>query len=352
MNRKMKKLCNSSDGMNCYTSSPLKFAFGEGLDVYMLQVSYDLRSKCADLSELLRSFTLQFHFILITAFFYGKNIVECKQIWERLQWKIKRVGIAKMEQITDYKLLLDTAVLAGQIMLRNGAEIYRVEDTIHRILKVSSLKTTEAYVTTTGMIVTLDDPQIDSLTVIRRIADRETNLNKITLVNTISRRFCAGEITLKEAFHDLKHLESREYSQRVLDISTIIVASAFALLLGGTAMDALGAAIDGALLVLVLKLGIKIGFNPFFKDVAASAVIAVGAILLSRIPFAVMNMDMIIIGTIMPLVPGAAITNAIRDTLQGDYVAGGAKALEAFVKAVAIVIGVAFGMLIMGGVKA
>ena len=57
----------------------------------------------------------------------------------------------------DYKLLLDTAVLAGQLMLRNGAEIYRVEDTIHRILRVSGFKTTEAYVTSTGLIVTLDD---------------------------------------------------------------------------------------------------------------------------------------------------------------------------------------------------
>ena len=78
-----------------------------------------------------------------------------------------------MEEITDYKLLLDTAVLAGEIMIKSGAEIYRVEDTINHILKMSHLKRTEAFVTTTGMFATLDDPGIDAITVVRRI-DRKS----------------------------------------------------------------------------------------------------------------------------------------------------------------------------------
>ena len=53
----------------------------------------------------------------------------------------------------------------------------------------------------------------------------------------------------------------------------------------------------------------------------------------------------------MPIVPGAAITTAVQDTLQGDYVAGGAKALEAFVSAAAIAVGVSFGMILTGGIK-
>ena len=42
------------------------------------------------------------------------------------------------------------------------------------------------------------------------------------------------------------------------------------------------------------------------------------------------HLDPIIIGSIMPLVPGVAITNAIRDTIQGDLVAGNSRATEAF----------------------
>ena len=52
----------------------------------------------------------------------------------------------------------------------------------------------------------------------------------------------------------------------------------------------------------------------------------------------------------MLLVPGAIITNAIRDTLHGDYAAGNAKILEAFVKAAMIALGVYVGLLITGGI--
>lgn len=52
----------------------------------------------------------------------------------------------------------------------------------------------------------------------------------------------------------------------------------------------------------------------------------------------------------MPLVPGVAITNAIRDTLQGDYLSGGARVLEAFLKAASIALGVGIGMALFGAV--
>ena len=67
------------------------------------------------------------------------------------------------------------------------------------------------------------------------------------------------------------------------------------------------------------------------------------------------NIDLVIIGTIMPLVPGVAITNAAMDTLNGDYMSGIAKILEAFVKATSTAIGVGLGIgilnLILGGIK-
>ena len=52
-----------------------------------------------------------------------------------------------------------------------------------------------------------------------------------------------------------------------------------------------------------------------------------------------MNSDKIIIGGIMLLVPGLAITNAIRDTMAGDLVAGNARMMEAFFVSVAIATG-------------
>ena len=60
------------------------------------------------------------------------------------------------------------------------------------------------------------------------------------------------------------------------------------------------------------------------------------------------NLDIVIISSIMPLVPGVAITNAVRDTLQGDYISGCARVLEAFLKAAGIAVGIALGLILMG----
>lgn len=254
-----------------------------------------------------------------------------------------------MEVITDYKLLLDTAVLAGQIMLQNGAEIYRVEDTIHRILKVSNFKSAEAFVTPTGLIVTLDDPKVDSMTVMKRIDTRGTNLNKITITNEISRKFCSGEMSLKEAFHELKYMDAKQYTQFQKDCCTVVVAFAFAVILGGTFFDAVGAGIAGIAMVICRWGCRKIGINYFLQLLLSSAVIAVSAFAVSKASFLDVDQGMVIIGGIMPILPGSALTIAVRDTLQGDYVAGVAKAVEAFVRAAAIAIGVWCGIVLTGG---
>ena len=129
----------------------------------------------------------------------------------------------------------------------------------------------------------------------------------------------------------------------------LLLISAFPLLLGSSLPDALGAVVAGVLLVLTLRIGRKMGWNLFLQTLLSSGVVALGAAGLARIPGIGLNMDMMIIGAIMPMLPGAALTTAVRDTLQGDYVAGGAKALEALVKVAAIVIGVGFGISVMGG---
>lgn len=253
-----------------------------------------------------------------------------------------------MEKITDYKLLLDTAVLAGQIMIKNGSEISRVEDTIQRILELSEFKTAEAFVTNTGLIATLDDPEHDSLTVVKRIRDRQTDLNKIYVVNEISRELCSGKITLKEAFHQLKHLENAQYPMKLKYLCVIVIATAFAFIFGGTAADSLGAGIVQLPVIAVIYLTSKARFNTFMQTMLESAVIALGAMAVSLIPVLKPDMNTVIISCIMHLVPGAAITTAIRDTLQGDYLAGGAKILEAVINASAIVVGAGMGLLLGG----
>ena len=129
----------------------------------------------------------------------------------------------------NYKLLLDTAVTAGELMLENGAETYRVEDTMHRILSLSKLQTAEVFVTMTGFVATLDDPSIHSMTVVRRITERSTNLDMIDKLNALSRRLCTGELELDAAFSQVQELKARPRKPHAFLLSTPIVTSAFAL---------------------------------------------------------------------------------------------------------------------------
>lgn len=246
----------------------------------------------------------------------------------------------------DYKLLIDTAALAGTLMLENGAEIYRVEETIDYMLKTSGLKTSEAFVVSTGIMISLDDPSIDALTVIRRVNRGATNLNVVAQVNDISRKFYKRVISLEEAFSQLKHLDKTQYPWWLKDICTIFVVASFAGMYGGNGYDMLATAIVGIFLAAWLHAGKKIGLNSLIKDLTASVVISVMASVMVHIGVG-MHIDRIIIGAIMVLVPGAAITNAIRDTLHGDYTSGNANILQAFAEAAMIALGVYVGLLLL-----
>ncbi len=243
----------------------------------------------------------------------------------------------------DPKRLMDTAVLAGEIMLRSGAETYRVEDTMEHILKNAGADHIETIALVTGLMATVYGDDLKPITIVKRVTDRSTNLNKIVQVNDISRRFCSGELTLDETYEALGNIKGKQYNTFVYNIATVGVAVGFAMFFGGSPIDVLATTAAGILLAVLTTLGKKLGVNVFILDMISSAGIAVAAVIMKMI-LPGENMDIVIISAIMPLVPGVAITNAIRDTLQGDYISGGARALEAFLKAAALALGVGIGM--------
>lgn len=244
----------------------------------------------------------------------------------------------------DYKLLLDSVVMAGEIMLQSGAETWRVEDTMLRMLKVSRLNTAEVFAMTTGFTVTLDDPSMDSLTVVRRIQNRSMNLERVDRINQLSRDFCRGELEVEELFRAVRKIYREPGDTRAHLIGYMILTAGFTLMFGAAVADAVVAAAAG----LISGLGVwgarKVGLHAFLVNGIGAFLIGVTAVLCSRFLPGNYDLHSIIIGSIMPLVPGVAITNAIYDTLHGDYISGSARMLEAFVTAAAIGIGVGLSM--------
>jgi len=244
----------------------------------------------------------------------------------------------------NYKVLFKTAMLAGEIMSQSGAETFRVEDTMIRILRTSKLQSVEVYATTTGIIATLSDPSIEPITGVKRISNRSNNLSRINDVNQISRNICDGCMTAEEANDRLMSIrDHKTYKNLTLTIAGVVSTFGFAGLLGGSLLDCSIAAVNGFVIMMIGKLSDNRVGSAFMVDAAKSFVLALLTMLSTRL-FGGIHSEIIIIGSIMPMVPGIPITNAIRDTLQGDYNSGTARAVEAFVISLGIAVGVGFGM--------
>lgn len=246
----------------------------------------------------------------------------------------------------DYKLILNLSIKAGEIMLRSGAETYRVEDTMNYILRTACTESFEATVTMTSIAASISNPDMEPITMIKRVHERGTNLNRIMKVNELSRAYCGGNMTAAEAYAAMKEMGGKQYRTWLYNAATVVITAGFSPLFGGGALEMCGAALVGAVLSLIMTFGKKLQINGFILDALSSMGVALAAKLLQQV-IPSLNGDVVIISSIMPLVPGVAITNAVRDTLQGDYVSGGARILEAFLKAAAVALGVGVGIAIM-----
>lgn len=246
------------------------------------------------------------------------------------------------------KKLLDFASLTTQLLIEAGSEVFRVEDTVTRILSQSDMAVGEVYVTRTGFTLTLDDPDKNPMTIVKRVSPGDTNLAHITQVNAISRKFCSGTLTLDQAFTELKAIQPNHFSELIRSLGEIGIGFAFAQLLGGTFSDMVAAAIAAVAMTGAKYLAAHMGANSYMDTLMRAMAINLMAYFLHHTPFLIINVDIVIVATFMPMLPGAAFTTAIRDTLEGNYLAGMVKMMEAIIKSSAIVMGVGFGMLIMG----
>ncbi len=247
----------------------------------------------------------------------------------------------------DYKLLFDTAVFAGELLMKNGAETYRVEDTMYRILGKANLKTVQVLVMMTGFVATLDDPSLDSLTVVRRITSRGTNLAVVDQVNDISRDFCEDKISLEEAFKKMKALWKSPKKNKFTGFQVAMITAGFAIMFGANLVETAIAAITGFVSAGMLYFCRKAKLHMFLENSICCIILAMTIEFVCKILPGTYDTNVLIISSIMPFVPGAAITNAVFDTLHGDYLSGLARAAEAFVIAASVAAGIGIGMVII-----
>ncbi|MCL6457156.1 MAG: threonine/serine exporter family protein [Gorillibacterium sp.] len=234
---------------------------------------------------------------------------------------------------------MDVCLLAGKIMLQNGAETYRVEDTMTRIAAAFGMKDSHSYVTPTGIIFSIDGAVPVKFA---RILERSTNLHKVVAVNAISRRISSGELSFEEAGLSLRKVECAAMTYGVpLQIAAAALASAcFLMMFKGSWPDFLPAFMAGGAGFTCSIYVHRFVPIKFFAELLSSFIIGLIAFLFVQVGLG-QEVDKIIIGSVMPLVPGLLITNAVRDLMAGHLVSGLSKGAEAFLTASAIGTGIA-----------
>ena len=235
--------------------------------------------------------------------------------------------------------VIEVCLLAGKIMLQSGAETYRVEDTMMRMAASFGMQKSQSYVTPTGIIFSINGTESTNFV---RIVDRSTNLQKVTLVNSISRRISNKELTLAQALSLLEEVEteSQAYSTITQVLAASIASGCFAIMFRGQWHDFLPALMIGGIGFYAMIYFHRVVEVRFFAEFLAAIIIGSLAIVSVWQGFG-HELDKIVIGSVMPLVPGLLITNAVRDLMAGHLISGLSKGAEAFLTAFAIGAGVA-----------
>ncbi|PKK39151.1 hypothetical protein ABB02_01383 [Clostridiaceae bacterium JG1575] len=243
---------------------------------------------------------------------------------------------------------VQTAMRAGRIILEAGGETYRVEDTMTRILTAYGMNDAQSFVTPTGIFLSCANSDGTQLNRLHRIRAISVDLEKIAMVNALSRRIDEEQLSVDQVDEALAAIIARPMYPLWLNLlASSLAALSFTLIFRGIPPEILGSALAGPLVVLTRRTARGLNFNPFLQNAFGGLVaVLVGAALraLGWTP----TFSTMVIGTIMLLVPGITITNAIRDTFQGDYLSGVTRAMEALVTASGIAFGTAMGFLLAG----
>ena len=239
--------------------------------------------------------------------------------------------------------VLDLALMAGHILLENGAEIYRVEETIDRICGYYGVNSENAFVLSNGIFLTAGSARESFFAKVQHIPVSGTHLNKVAAVNQLSREIVEGRHTIQDAYRILEEIRTMPGKKRWMQtLASGVGRAAFCIFFGGTFGDSLAAFAAGICLYLyVLWLSVP-HLSKIVGNIGGGALVTVVCCLLYLMGVGE-NLNFMMIGTIMPLVPGVAFTNSIRDVADGDYISGSVRMLDALLVFFCIAIGVGIG---------
>lgn len=243
--------------------------------------------------------------------------------------------------MTSVSKTIDVGALAGRMLIESGAEMWRVEDTIKHIINRNPEIEAEAFTSLTGVLVNLQDDS--SATRFVQVAKRGINMNKIHIINHLSRQYSENVIDIDELKQRLLEL-NKSKSLYPLWLQTIGAGleSAFLMITFTQKYDWFDLPITfvaGALgYIVAWYVGEHVRIR-FMSEFLGALTVGISVVIGVRLHLGI-SISNIIIGAIMPLVPGVPMTTALRDIFEGNLLSG----IERMIESLIVISAIAFGI--------
>jgi uncharacterized membrane protein YjjP (DUF1212 family) len=245
--------------------------------------------------------------------------------------------------------LLHLMLDMGEMLMNSGAEVNRVEDTITRLGAAYGAARTDVFAITSSIVVTIAFPDGMELTRTRRIlTSGGTDFSRLEKLNALSRQCCAAPMTAAELRRRLDAIRASSAGGALYCLGAILAAGSFAVFFGGTFFDGITASVFAVIILILQRHLAQLCPNNVIFNLISSFIVGAGICAVARfIPQ--LNADKIMIGDIMLLIPGIAMTNSVRDVLVGDTIYGIMRLIESLLWAGALACGFMAAIWLIGG---
>lgn len=237
----------------------------------------------------------------------------------------------------------------GEMLLQSGAEVNRVEDTVRRMGSAYGFHRVDVFSITSSIMASAYGNEDVVYSQNRRVLHYANDMNKIEKINYLSRRACRNPLPVEVLEEEIQKIRAlKPYKEWIQFLNYGMVAGSFTVFFGGTAMDGVVSFLCGLILRLILRLGRRLGLKTIVLNFFTSLFVGLSTIGLMTLGFGD-QLNQIIIGNIMLLIPGVLLTTSLRDMINGDLVTGIMGLGDAILRSLAISFGFALVMTWFGG---
>ena len=236
---------------------------------------------------------------------------------------------------------IELSFLMGEILLENGAEISRIQETMERVANNYNVENFNVFVLTNAIMATGVENGEEHSAKLKFARTSSLHLGRVAEINQLSREICEGKYTIKEAYGIALKIREIPTCKKWLAIAAAAISCACYCYVFGrqNIIDGLAALTCGVILQFYLFYTGKNKISKFIVNISASALVTVVTIILRELSLPI-DLASVIIGSIFPLLPGVALTTSIRDFLNSDYISGTIRFVDATLIGGCIAIGV------------